>query len=61
MPSEIGLQMGRQGTGALGSSSNAGSSGRLTGFIQGNPGGIQQLGMRPALAPWSRIIAWRDL
>jgi type IV pilus assembly protein PilY1 len=61
MPSEIGLQLGRQGTGAAGASSNAGSSGRLTGFMQSNPGGIQQLGMRPAIAPWSRIIAWRDL
>ena len=61
LPSEIAIQIGAQGSGAAGASSNAGSIGRVTGFIQSSSGVLGSLGMDLAFAPWSRIIAWRDL
>jgi type IV pilus assembly protein PilY1 len=61
LPSQMAIQVGAQGTGAAGTSSNAGSIGRVTGFIQSSSGVLGQLGVRPAFSPWSRIISWRDL
>lgn len=61
LPSQIAVQIGAQGTGAAGSSSNAGSVGRVTGFIQSSSGVMSQLGIKPVLSLWSRMLSWRDL
>jgi type IV pilus assembly protein PilY1 len=61
MPSQMAIQIGAQGSGALGTSSSAGSLGRVTGFIQSSSGVLGQLAMKPAFSPWSRIISWRDM
>ena len=61
LPSQMAVQIGAQGTGAAGSSSNSGSIGRVTGFIQSSSGVLSQLGIKPALSLWSRMLSWRDL
>ena len=55
------VQIGAQGTGAAGTSSNSGSIGRVTGFIESSSGVLSQLGIKPALSLWSRMLSWRDL
>ncbi len=61
LPSQMSVQIGAQGTGAAGTSSNSGSIGRVTGFIQSSSGVLSQLGIKPALSLWSRMLSWRDL
>jgi type IV pilus assembly protein PilY1 len=70
MPSEVTVQIGGQGMGGGGVSSNSGCVGRITGFIQTSTSALSQvcgqvpLGMSgggSGLAPWSRMVAWRDL
>jgi type IV pilus assembly protein PilY1 len=61
MPSQFTIQIGAQGTGAAGTSSNSGSIGRVTGFVQSSSGVLAQIGVNPILSPWSRIVSWRDL
>jgi type IV pilus assembly protein PilY1 len=61
LPSQMSVQIGAQGSGAAGSSSNAGSIGRVTGFIQSSSGVMSQLGIKPVFALWSRMVSWRDL
>jgi type IV pilus assembly protein PilY1 len=61
MPSQAAVQIGAQGTGAHGSTSNSGCVGRVTAFVQAGTGAINQFCAKPALQPWSRMISWRDL
>jgi type IV pilus assembly protein PilY1 len=66
MPSEVTVQIGRQGTGGGGVSSNSGCVGRITSFIQTSTSALSQVCSQPplgesGLAPWSRMVAWRDL
>jgi type IV pilus assembly protein PilY1 len=61
LPSQMSVQVGAQGTGAAGSSSNSGSIGRVTGFIQSSSGVLSQLGIKPAFSLWSRMLSWRDV
>jgi hypothetical protein len=70
MPSEVTVQIGGQGTGGGGVSSSSGCVGRITGFIQTSTSALSQVcGQTPlgmaggtsGLAPWSRMVAWRDL
>jgi type IV pilus assembly protein PilY1 len=60
LPSQMAIQIGTAGSGSLGSSSGAGSIGRVTGFIQSSSGVLGQLAIKTALSPWSRMLAWRD-
>ena len=61
MPSQAAVQIGAQGTGAHGSTSNAGCIGQVTAFVQAGTGAINQFCAKPALSPWSRLLSWRDL
>ncbi len=61
VPSQIAVQIGKQGTGALGTSSSEGSVGGLTLFTQSSTGVLGQLTGKAALQPWSRILSWRDV
>jgi type IV pilus assembly protein PilY1 len=61
VPSQIAVQIGKQGTGDLGTSSNEGSVGGLTLFTQSSTGTLGQLAGQAALSPWSRILSWRDV
>jgi type IV pilus assembly protein PilY1 len=60
LPSQMGIQIGAQGSGTSGSASSSGCAGRLTGFIQAN-GALSQTCSSAALSLWSRMVAWRDL
>ena len=61
MPSQAAVQIGAQGTGAHGTTSNTGCVGRVTAFVQAGTGAINQFCSKPALSPWSRLLSWRDL
>jgi type IV pilus assembly protein PilY1 len=61
VPSQIAIQIGAQGSGTAGSSSNSGSAGRLTAFVQSSSGVLVQVSLHSALPAWSRMVAWRDL
>jgi type IV pilus assembly protein PilY1 len=61
MPSQVALHLGAQGTGASGTTSSTGCSGRVTASVLTSNNAIGQTCGRPALRPWSAIIAWRDM
>ena len=61
LPSQMSIQIGAQGTGAEGTASSAGCSGRVTSFIQSSTGVLGQTCGAPALPVWSRMVSWRDL
>jgi type IV pilus assembly protein PilY1 len=62
LPSNMAVQVGGQGTGGGGATSNAGCSGRATGFIQTSGGVLQQVCMSASSGQiWSRFLSWRDL
>lgn len=58
LPSQMAVQIGAQGSGASGSSSGSGCAGRVTGFIQGSTGVLNQFCGKPALSSWSRYVSW---
>jgi type IV pilus assembly protein PilY1 len=58
LASQMAVHIGAQGTGANGTTSNTGCSGRVTGFIQSSTGTLSQFCTTPALNPWSRYISW---
>ena len=58
LASQMAVHIGAQGTGANGSTSNAGCSGRVTGFVQSSTGTLSQFCTKPALSPWSRYVSW---
>jgi type IV pilus assembly protein PilY1 len=60
LPSQMGIQVGAQGSGTSGTASSSGCTGRLTGFIQAS-GALGQTCGAAALSFWSRMISWRDL
>jgi len=61
LPSQMGIQIGAQGSGASGTSSGSGCAGRITGFIQASTGALGQTCGAAALSLWSRMVSWRDL
>jgi len=61
LPSQMGVQVGAQGSGASGSASSSGCAGRITGFIQASTGVLGQTCGSAAGSVWSRLISWRDL
>lgn len=61
LPSQMAVQLGSQGTGASGTVSGSGCSGRITGFIQASTGVLGQTCGQAALEFWSRLLSWRDL
>ncbi len=61
LPSQMAVQVGAQGSGSSGASSNSGCVGRVTGYIQASTGMLGQVCGKPALSVWSRIVSWRDL
>jgi type IV pilus assembly protein PilY1 len=58
LASQMAVHIGAQGTGGNGSTSNAGCSGRVTGFVQSSTGTLSQFCTTPALNPWSRYVSW---
>ena len=62
LPSNLAVQLGGQGTGGGGTTSNKGCLGRATGFIQTSSGVLQQVCSPPSAGQlWSRVLTWRDL
>ncbi len=61
LPSAMAVQIGAQGTGAQGGSSNAGCVSGVTGYTQASTGVLSQVCGKPAIDPWSRIISWRNI
>ena len=61
LPSQMAIQIGALGTGALGTSSSTGCSGRITGFIQTSTDVLVQPCVKSAFSAWSRMLSWRDL
>lgn len=61
LPSQMAVQIGSQGTGASGTVSGSGCSGRITGFIQASTGVLGQTCGSAALSFYSRLLSWRDL
>jgi hypothetical protein len=55
------VQLGSEGTGASGTVSGSGCSGRITGFIQASTGVLGQTCGSAAQQFWSRLLSWRDL
>lgn len=58
LASQMAVHIGAQGTGANGTTSNTGCSGRITGFIQSSTGTLSQFCTKPPLNPWSHYVSW---
>jgi hypothetical protein len=64
MPSQVALHIGSKNEippDNTGTSGAIGCTSRITASIGTSTAAISQLCVKPALHPWSRFIAWRDL
>ena len=60
LPSQVGLQIGRQGTGAEGTTGAQGCSSQVTSYVPVS-GATPTICVKPALRVWSAVVAWRDM